>query len=750
MILSSVVIVGGLGAGTLGVVKYRENKRKKEFPWTVTAERMAKNQLVPGKRKKAKRASPLLIAASLAALTKSLRDVRKKLSLFSSDLRSQELKELSSAPVEVSASGHRLSLFHKLLAPLQEQREQLQQIAGQKIEKSAKEKRMERNLVVASVDIGIAAMSLFYPPLIFLTIPGVLYTCIPYYQFSYQAFKEGRLSSYMLDAILEGGMLLGGFFYAAVVENWLATTGILLLVKSENNSKQSLMNLFSNQPRTVFVVSDDGVEVEIPFESLQVDDIIKISAGQMIPIDGIITAGSASIDQHKLTGESQLAEKGVGEAVLASTVVLAGRIYIQTKKTGKQTVAMQLGDILNQTADFKNSIQSRGEALADRLTLPTIGLSLLFLPFLGLSSALAVFTNMFGYKMRVFGPASMLSFLNIASQEGILIKDGRSLELLGEIDTIVFDKTGTLTLEVPTVGQIHTCHGVSESEILKYAAAAEEGQSHPIAKAILAHAALSEVEWPKSLNARYEVGYGILVDLPDRVIHVGSHKFMAMKGITIPPEIAKALQDCHQQGETMVMVAFDEQLVGAIELQATIRPESKQIIDELRERGMSIVIISGDHEAPTKKLAQTLGVDDYFANTLPENKAELVEKLQNEGKSVCFVGDGINDSIALKKANVSVSLRGATTIATDSAQIVLMDGTLNQLCQMFDLVQDFEANMKNNLLLSTIPSATCIAGIVLFHWGVFTGVLITTGTLFVGIGNSIWPLLKHQKNESRE
>ena len=625
-------------------------------------------------------------------------------------------------------------------------RDQLEQITGQMHQMSFAEKRMHRNLAIASVNLGIAGMSLLYPPLIWLAIPGLLNNYIPFYQLSYKAFKERRVSSYILDTILLSGMVLGGFFYTAVIGSWTGTAARILLRKSENNSKQNLMSLFSNQPRTVFVVTDDGIEVEIPFERLQVDDIIVISAGQMIPIDGIITTGSASIDQHKLTGESQLAEKGIGEEVLASTVVLAGRIYIQTKKTGTQTVAMQIGEILNQTADFKSSIQSRGEVIADRLTLPTLGTSLLFLPFLGLSCALAVLTNIVGYKMRTFGPASMLSFLNIASQEGILIKDGRSLELLSEIDTIVFDKTGTLTIEMPTVSKIHSCHGVSESEILKYAAAAEDGQSHPIAKAILAHATEQGVKWPKSLNAKYEVGYGIQVDLPDRVIHVGSYKFMGMEGITIPGEIAKVLEDCHQQGETMIMVAFDEQLVGAIELQTTIRPESKRIINDLRQRNMSIVIISGDHEAPTKKLAQTLGVDDYFANTLPENKADLVEKLQKEGRSICFVGDGINDSIALKKAKVSVSLRGATTIATDSAQIVLMDGSLSQLCEMFEIVEDFEANMKNNFLISTIPSATCVAGIILFHWGVFIGTVITSGVLFAGIANSITPLLKRQRN----
>ncbi|MEM7538361.1 MAG: heavy metal translocating P-type ATPase [Chloroflexota bacterium] len=637
------------------------------------------------------------------------------------------------------------SLGDRLLTPLLgKQRNQMAQIKGMKRRMSLKEKRMELDFAIASSIVAIAGLSVLYPPLIWLVIPGVLNYCSRLYWFAYEGLQDGRVTSYFLDGLLYTGYLLTGYFYTAVFSCWIFTVGRLLLFKSESNSKQNLMHLFSNQPRTVFILTKDNIEVEIPFENLSVDDIIVLMAGQMIPVDGVIVSGTASIDQHKLTGESQLAEKGVGDEVLASTVILAGRIHVQTKKTGEQTVAMQIGEILHQTADFKNSIQSRGEVIADRLTLPTLALSGLFLPLLGPISALAVLTNTFGYKMRIFGPTSMLTFLNIASEQGILIKDGRSLELLGTIDTIVFDKTGTLTLEVPTVHKIYTCGNVSEREVLTYASTAEDGQSHPIAKAILATAEAQGVAWPKSLNAKYQVGYGMQVTLPDRVVYVGSHKFMIMQGIPIPPEIETIQDACHVQGHSLVMVAFDDQLVGAIELHATIRPETERIIEELRQRQMSIIIISGDHETPTRQLAQMLDVDAYFANTLPENKASLVEKLQQEGRSICFVGDGINDSIALKKANVSVSLRGATSVATDSAQIVLMDGTLNQLCQMFDIVQNFEINMKNNLLIATVPSAISLGGIVLFNWGILVGVSITAVSLFAGIINSLFPLFTHQ------
>jgi Cu2+-exporting ATPase len=442
-------------------------------------------------------------------------------------------------------------------------------------------------------------------------------------------------------------------------------------------------------------------------------------------------------------------EKDVGDEVFASTLVLAGRIGIRTAKTGEETVAMQIGKILEQTSEFKNSLQSQGEAIADRLAPFTLGLSALFLPLFGYAGAMTVLTNEFGYKMRLFAPTSMLTFLNLASQEGILIKDGRSLELLNQIDTVVFDKTGTLTLEQPTVGQIHTYHDYCKEDILRYAAAAEDGQTHPIAKAILAAANERKLRWPKIVDAKYEMGYGIQVNLPDRVIRVGSDKFMLMNKMKIPHEVKKVQARSHEDGHSLVLVAFDSKIVGVIELHATIRPEAKEVIDALRKRGMSIAIISGDHEPPTKKLAETLGIDNYFANTLPENKANLVSKLQEEGKAVCFVGDGINDSIALKKANVSVSQRGATMIATDTAQIVLMDGSLNQLSEMFDIAQRLSKNMKTNYYLSTMPCVICIGGIIFFHWGLATGFAISISALFAGISNSILPLLKQPRTTAK-
>jgi len=670
--------------------------------------------------------------------------------------REPKLVEVLSPPAVRGAGGRWQRLKETIAAPMQriKKPEQLNKWVAKNENLTPIERQMNRFFTVASANMVIAGASLFFQPLALLTVPSLVYLMWPIFNLTYNGFvKQRRFTSYTLDAIFLVGMLLGGFWVMASFGIWMLMFGRRLLLKSEHNSKQDLVNLFGEQPKTVWILTVDRVEVEIPFDRLQVGDLILVSAGQVVPVDGIITAGVASIDQHKLTGESQPAEKGVGDPVLASTVILAGRITVRAEQTGTGTVAMQIGQILEQTADFKNSLVSRGEAIADRMALPTLGVSLLFLP-LGLNSSLAVLTNTFGLKMRLFGPASMLTYLKLASQQGALIKDGRSLELLKEVDTVVFDKTGTLTLEQPTVHRIHLSdgareRGTSEDDILRYAATAEAGQSHPIAKAILTAAQAQQLQLAAIEDAKYEVGYGIQVAFENRLVRVGSARFMAMEGISIPAEIERVEEACHAQGHSLVMIAFDDGLAGAIELHATIRPEARAIIEDIQRRGMTTYIISGDQEAPTRRLAETLGIDHYFANTLPENKADLVDGLQAQGHSVCFVGDGINDAIALKKAKVSISLSGATTVATDTAQVIFMDGTLNQLGYLFDLAKQFDDTMRTNLIISTIPSAICVGGILFFHWGILTGLLITQAALFTGIGNSMLPLWKQKSDTDR-
>jgi Cu2+-exporting ATPase len=632
----------------------------------------------------------------------------------------------------------------------QQRKELVASEEGLKISDS--EKRLNRYIGISTVALGTATAGyLFFPPLILASVFAIVYLTMPIYKSAYRSLtKEGRVKLDLTGALyITGTWLSGHVIIGALGELFYYLNDKLILV-TQDRSHNALINVFGQQPRFVWVLVN-GTEIEIPLEQLRAGDTIVVNTGQTIPVDGSIIDGMASIDQHQLTGESQPAEKVRGDSVFASTVVLAGKIYVKVEKTGPETVTAKIGTILNNTTSYQMTLESKGLQMAHQSALPMLLLSGLALPTVGTSGAVAILMGNFGLNLKATAPVAMLNFLKVASEKGILVKDGRSLELLNKVDTVLFDKTGTLTLEQPQVARIYACHhSINEEQLLTYAAAAEGRHSHPIAKSILAAATERQLELPEIEDAQYEIGYGIKVKISNELIRVGSNRFMVSEGISIPDEIQKLQTDCHEQGHSIIMVAVGEQLAGAIELQPTIRPEAKRIIHELQQRNLSMYIISGDQEQPTRKLAQELGIEHYFANTLPENKAALVEQLQQEGRSVCFVGDGINDAIALKKANVSVSLSGATTAATDTAQVVFMDGSINQLTQLFTFAHEFDTNMKTGFAAAIVPSATVIGGVFFFHFGIATALAVHILGLTSNMGIAMMPLKKNNTDEPQQ
>lgn len=724
MFLTSVTIAGAaLLAGTK-VYKEKQklvprNEGKKATPWIYYTEKMNKKH-VPRHEGKglARRSKRQKLSSSLMAVQGAIKGIQKQTSsiMLAPSLRSQQLKEVSAQETSINDS------------------------------EQVTDKRLK--LTLSSLALTTAG-ALFYPPLSLVSVPGLIYLSIPSFKESYDVIvKEKKTNMAVTNAVLTTGLLLTGQYFACALTYTFFMLGRHLLVKVEDHSLKSTINLFAQQSRLVWLLSD-GVEVQIPFESLQVGDIIVVHAGEMIPADGTITDGVASIDQRMLTGEAQPAEKEIGDAVLASTIVLSGQIYVKVERAGSDSVAAQITEILNQTIDFKEQLHWRWMEWIDKTAWWSLLSGAISLPILGPVGAItAMYSVSFGYSMRILAPLSLLTFLNLTSQHTILIKDGRALESLKQVDTIVFDKTGTLTCEEPTLSQVHTLNGYCEEQLLTYAAAAEYKQTHPIALAILKEASRRELRLPDIEDAKYDIGYGLKVKIDDKVIRVGSRRFMEMEKIAIPTQIKQIEERSYELGHSLVCVAINEQIGGAIELVPTIRPEAKQIISSLRERGMSIYIISGDHEKPTQKLAQELGIEHYFAETLPEQKATLIANLQEKGQFVCFVGDGINDGVALKRANLSISLSGATRVAMDTAQIVLMDGSLKQLDKLFDIASDFDKNMQTNFTMSTIPAILSIGGVFLLHMNIITTILLYYGGLVVGVGNSMLPLINQKKEHA--
>lgn len=620
----------------------------------------------------------------------------------------------------------------------------LELVDGALVSAEAQEKldKLDLDLAICTASLPLtAAAQLAFPPLLPVAAALFTYTAWPSFKGAYEVLtQERRIGVDVLDSLVVLGCLGTLQLLPGAVMAWCLSFGRLLVKKTEDNSRKMLLNAFGKQPRFVWLFKD-GVEIEVPLERVAKGDLVVVHTGDAVPVDGHIIDGMAMIDQHALTGESTPAEKGVGDRVYASTILVAGKIFVSVEQAGNETATAKISQILNDTAGYKLTSQNKGERLADQAVLPTIAISGLAYSTLGPFSAVAVLNSDLGTGIRMAAPLAMLSSLSLCAQKGILVKDGRALELMNEIDTVLFDKTGTLTRERPEVGEIVTAHGHQADEVLLYAAAAERKFHHPIALAILHKAEERGLVLPATDETQYKVGYGISVGVKGHLIRVGSRRFMEMEGIEIPQSIEKKLEAVHEDGDTMVMVAIDDRLGGALELRAALRPEVKDIIAGLRARGIKhLAIISGDHEAPTRKLAEELGMDRYFAQVLPADKADYVEQLQKEGRKVCFVGDGINDSIALKKANVSISLRGATTIATDTAHIVFLEQGLGKLCELRDIAKNLDHNIKRSWGMIIVPNLACVVGVFTMGLGVGFSVLTNNVAAIGALLNGVLPM----------
>ncbi len=607
-------------------------------------------------------------------------------------------------------------------------------------------KELEQKVTVSALALGLSTLgALFYTPLSLLSIPVMFYVFSDFLKNAHKSMaKERKLSVDILYVILIPSCTALGFIFTANFQLFILMFNRMLMSRIRDRFENSVMDVSRYQPNRVWLLVD-GTEIEVPFETMGIGDTVVVDAGGLIPVDGYVTAGVADVDQQILTGEAQPVDKGVGDPVFASTVVLSGKLYIEVEKTGEETTVAHIGRILYQTLNVKTEGQLGVEERSKQMVVPALVASGLSTPFIGPIGGLGLLLAHPHDKTTTTTSIGILHFLESAAKNGVLTKDGRVFERLNAVDTVVFDKTGTLTEEQPHIGRFHLCSGYEEDDILLYAAMAETKQTDPIARAILQEARVRQLHIPEIDEVAYSLRYGLAVRVGQRSIHVGSVRFIEMEGISIPEEVLQVQDTCHRQGYSLVLVAVNDSIAGAIELHATVRPEACEVIRGLRLRNLnSLYIISADHEQSTEKLAEVVGIDQYFAEVLPENKAKLIKQLQEEGRTVCYVGDGINDAMALEQADVSVSLRGASTVATDTAQIILMDKSLRQLCYLFDLSRDYETNIKTTLRLILFPAVFGVAGPFLLQLGLLPAMIVNQVIFVVAVGNSVWPRMRHR------
>jgi len=588
-----------------------------------------------------------------------------------------------------------------------------------------------RQISLASANLVFAGTASFLPILAPAAIATTVVVSIPTFGRALQAlFVKREIKVDILDATVIGVGLGFGFVFAPALLVWIVDIGYTILDVTSKTSHQLLAKVFGKQTRKAWLLVD-GQEVECKVSDLKKDDLIVVSTGEQVPVDGVVEDGDAMIDQHALTGESAPVEKTTGDSVFAMTVAVAGKIVVRVTETGENTNAAKIVRIIEHSMEHKVRLQSQAERFADLAVIPTLALGGTGLGFVGPDAMLAIINADYGTGIRVAGPTALLASLALAAKNGIIIKNANVLESLSQMDAVIFDKTGTLTQETPVVGNVICCDGASfdEEKILAYVACAEQKFSHPIAKAILQRAAELNLPLPLIDESQYHVGFGVDVQVNGDALKVGSMRYMHRENVAIPGQVANHLENIHKEGRSAVFAAVNGELMGVIELHASSRPEAYPIIKTLREkRGIEeIYLISGDHEAATRALAERLGIPNYFAEVLPQDKAKYVQMLQGRGLKVAMVGDGINDSVALSKANYSISLRGAADIATDIADIVFVEGNLAKFDMLFQISDNLRKNVRRSFGLIVVPNTLCILGAFFGMVGLGTSLVLNNG-----------------------
>ncbi|MDD5134532.1 MAG: cation-translocating P-type ATPase [Phycisphaerae bacterium] len=514
---------------------------------------------------------------------------------------------------------------------------------------------------------------------------------------------------------------IGEFRAAAVIVFIMAVAGALESYTLDK-TRRSIRNLLDLTPKTATVRRGE-VEVTMPVSEIGIGDIVIVRPGGRIPVDGIVIAGQSSVNQAPITGESMPVEKFKGSEVFGGTLNETGRLEIETTKVGSDTTLARIVHLVEQAQGTKAPIQN----LADHFTawfLPTV-IVLAIIAFLATGNvkiAVAVLLVACPCAFAIATPTAVTAGISNMARHLVLIKGGVFLELAQKLDVLLVDKTGTFTFGRPKVVDIVSFNGIPEEEVLSLAAIAEKYSEHPLARSVMARAKECGIDVPDPKEFNIEVGMGVTARLDSKEILVGKNKFLRDKGVCIAEYIDYAISEQTEQGRTTILVANNMKPVGLIAIADEIRPQTSLAITALKAMGIKkIIMLTGDNHKVAKSVAEEIGVDDFKAELLPEQKLQFVEKLQKEGNVVGMIGDGINDAPALALADVGIAMGAAgTDVAVETADVTLMNDDLSRVVNFMNMSRKVLFRIKLNIFFSMFYN---VIGFILAGFGMLTPVL---------------------------
>jgi Cu2+-exporting ATPase len=555
--------------------------------------------------------------------------------------------------------------------------------------------------------------------------------------------SRGKLNVDTLDAAATALLVTRGQFQTAAVMVCLVSLGDFIRDLTLYRSRRAIEDLFDGKGHFAWLVRD-GKKIQVAVEDVQHGDEVVVYPGELIPVDGVVRGGRAMVDQKTLTGESMPVEKEAGSPVYAATALREGKLYIEASKVGSETLVAKVVQLVRDAPIRETRAQSYAEHFADRIVpWSFLGAGGMFLATGTVDQAAALLIVDYGTGIRVAAPTTVLSSLARAARQGILIKGGRCLEQLAEIDVVVFDKTGTLTVgDIEVVEILPTGHTkVAAERVLALAAAAEERLTHPISEAIVRAAKTRGVAIPERDASHYVIGLGVEASVEGETVLVGCERFMKSKGVTMR-RTARGARPEAEGGASPIFVAADGELIGVLVCSDPVRPEAADVVRGLRARGVhDVIMLTGDQPSVASRVAEAVGISRYIADALPEEKSAFVRNLQREGRRVALVGDGINDSPALAQADVGIAVGGGAEIAHHTAHVGLLHGDLSSIPKVIDLARDsmrlIQQNWAINLYGNTAAIALSLAGFI----GPIGATLLSNGSAIASTLNGLRPWL---------
>jgi Cu+-exporting ATPase len=531
------------------------------------------------------------------------------------------------------------------------------------------------------------------------------------------------------------------YFEATAMIIGLINLGLALELRARGRTSEAIKRLIGLQPKTACVIRE-GLEVDIPIEQVLLNDIVRIRPGEKISVDGEVIEGHSTVDESMLTGEPMPVEKTVGKEVVAGTLNKTGALLFKATRVGKDTALAQIINMVKRAQNSKPSIGRMADVISayfvPTIMIIAVGSALIWLNFgpepviaYAIISATTVLIIACPCALGLATPMSVMVGVGKAAEVGVLIRNGEALQTASKISAMMLDKTGTITLGTPKVTDVALTSEFDEATVLKLAAALESGSEHPLAMAIIESAQESVAGLGKASHFKVShfkaiAGQGVQGEIEGKALLFGNEKLMQEQGIELGDFVAKA-QALAAEAKTPMYFAIDNTLAAIIAVADPIKEDSIAAIKRLQNNGIRVVMLTGDNRDTAKAVAKKVGITEFFAEVLPEQKSEKVQKLQLQGEIVGMTGDGINDAPALAIANVGFAIGTGTDVAIESADVTLMRGSLHGLADAIAVSKATLRNIKQNLFgafIYNVAGVPLAAGILYPFFGLLLSPVI--------------------------